>query len=73
MPTQKLEIIHISFTTVYRYGIATFDWHSYHGPTPVRRKTHEARDWRNLSRRWWADFDRWQALPEDERERYVVA
>lgn len=68
----KLNIIHISTTRVYRYGIATFDWHSYLGPVPVRRKTHGERNYRNVKARWWADFKRWFELPESEKAQYEV-
>lgn len=68
-----MTIISVSIAKVYRYGIATFEYGFFIGPTPCRRCDLEPiRNWGDKypSARWWADFYRWHALPEKEREEY---
>lgn len=69
---EEAKIIHISWAKVYRYKGVTFYWHSYLGPTILRRNTGNERNWRNVSGRVWGLFGQWLRLPESEQEKYRI-
>ena len=67
-----MEIIHISWGKVYKFGRTTFDFHWYCGPTFLRKTSLEPRGWKNISSRNWADFNKWGKLNDNEKRKYLI-
>lgn len=54
---------------VYRFETVTFEVHSYFGPWPLNQDgSPKAR----TTRSFWTLWERFKALPPEERERYRV-
>lgn len=68
----KMEIIHMSFARIYRFGCVTFEHHDYLGPLMVRRKSFNERNFKNIKSRQWAAYSKWLRLPGYEREKFRV-
>ncbi len=68
----NIEIIHMSFVKVYKFGCATFEHHDYLGPEMLRRKSHNARNYKNVKARQWSDYHKWLKLSAKEREAFRV-
>ena len=50
------------FEPVYEFDGYLFEWHHYHGPTPLRRKDHEPR--LNIPAGFWDMIEVFKALPD---------
>ena len=61
-------IVHIcSFTeAIYEYEGYYFEWHSYCGPIPLNRKTHEPR--KTIPAGFWNMIERFQKLSKEEKQ-----
>jgi len=53
------------FHPVYEFDGYLFEVHSYHGPTPLRRKDHEPR--MNVPKGFWDMWKVFEALPENAK------
>ena len=57
-------------TPSYKYRGFLFEWHSYCGPSPLRKKTFELRS--TIPTGFWAAMDDFQKLSEEERQPFLV-
>jgi len=67
-----MEIIHMSFAKIYRFECVTFEHHDYLGPMMVRRKSFNARNFKNINARQWSAYAKWLRLNDNEREKYRI-
>ncbi len=68
MTANKLEVIHISYSKVYRVGGVTFEWHRWYGPSIINRHTEEERPYRNVSGRNWAMIGKFCSMTDEQKE-----
>ena len=68
----NIDLIHVSFAKIYKFGGLTFEDHAWCGPQPLRRSDLEMLSMSSMSARRWADYSKWFALDDDEREKYRI-
>ncbi|MCY9870482.1 hypothetical protein [Vibrio barjaei] len=65
-----MSIIHVSWAKIYKYKSLIIDWHDYLGPTFLRHKDLEPKDMGAIPLRLWGEFAQWNALSDEEKEKY---
>lgn len=73
MTTHKLELVHVSYSKIYRVGGVTFEWHDgWFGPLIINRHTEKERPFRSISRRNWAAINKFLRMTKEQRENHRI-
>jgi len=57
-------------TPVYKFQGYYFEWHSFHGPTPVRRDNMKLR--KTIPEGFWGMVEEFQKLTDEERREFQI-
>lgn len=68
----NFNVIHISYSKIYRVGGVTFEWHSWCGPLIINRHTEKERQFKNISQRNWAMIGKFCSMTDEQKERHRV-
>ena len=67
-----MELVHVSFSKVYRFKSILFEWHSYCGPLFLRRKDMEPKNEQQRPMRDYGLLSKWCNMSKTKQEQYRV-
>ena len=60
------------FDSIYNFDGFLFELHRYFGPIPLRKTDHNPKDHRRIPKAFWAAWERFKLLSDEERKHYLV-